>query len=295
MPRTLPTSQKAFLAVLAPTLALALLPARWLRWTNDIAGIVSAPLAPLAQLGVATAAWLRPPRGPIIDLPESAARIIEERDRFESLFHAEALRVQALEEQLAQLQQVPLENLRVPVRLVLADVIGRSPGAAAGVIELKRGARDGVKPGTVAVYAGVHLIGQVREVDHLRSLMVPLANPSIGLIAAAVRPRDRASSGLRTATRLHLRAAGDGTLLADVDRELDIHTGDDVVLVDESWPAAAQAMVLGTVQGSAPLDEAPLRSRIIVRPRYQAHELAYVTLKIEIPPASSGDSERDGA
>jgi cell shape-determining protein MreC len=285
MARAITTSQKAFALTMLVTLGVAFLPVRWLRWSNDVAGIVNAPLAPFSQLGVLLASWLRPARGPVIDLPESAARIIEERERYESLYHAEQLRVQALEEQLAQLQQVPLENLRVPVRLVLADVIGRSPGAASGVIELKRGSRDGVSPGNVAVYAGVHLVGQVRDVDRLRSLMVPVTSPAIGLVGGAVRPKDRPEAPMRGSQRIHLEAGGDGTLVAHVDREMDVHSGDEIVLVDDGWPAAAQAMVLGVVDAIVPVDETPLRKRVIVRPHYQADELAHVTLKIEVAQA----------
>ncbi len=54
------------------------------------------------------------------------------------------------------------------------------------------------------------------------------------------------------------------------------------MLADHTWPEAAQAMVIGTIESVRVKDDDLLRNGLVVRTRYQAHELRYVTLKVEL-------------
>jgi cell shape-determining protein MreC len=149
-------------------------------------------------------------------------------------------------------------------------------------VELNRGSRAGVREGTVAVYNGAHLIGRVERVALLRSHLLPLCSAASGLLRALVLPRDRPEAPLSEAAIIQLEPKGNGTFTAELSRETEVSEGDLVMLADHTWPESAQAMVIGTIESVRVKDDDLLRNELVERCRYQAHELRYVTLKVEL-------------
>ena len=72
-----------------------------------------------------------------------------------------------------------------------------------------------------------------------------------------------------------------------------VDPGDEVVLLDEDWPASAQGLRIGVIESVKPNDKVPLRNIVIVRPTYQLSQVRMVVLRIEphdeppdtVPPA----------
>jgi cell shape-determining protein MreC len=274
------SSQRILPFVLVLTLALCLAPGRVFGITSLLSEVMNLVLGPFAVAGNQLGEWLRPPQSGLSGSPNDPELLLhlqQERDEFERLYIAEQARVDSLQQQLEQLQMVTGEQLRIPVRPVIARVASRSP-APLGAVMLNRGSNHGVVAGTVAVHNAVHLLGRVtHEVTSLHSSLLPLANPSSGLIDAAIIPRDRADMPMEKATRIQLKGKDDGTLRGDVDRMLLVNAGDLVRLLD------------GRVESVETNDAEPLRNSVIVRPQYQVSQVAYVTLKIELDDGAGAD------
>jgi hypothetical protein len=274
---------------LVVTLALALLPAGWrLPWQGDLGRIVHVFLMPFSHAGNALGGWLRPapsardaladPEG---DLEQLLEQMIEDRDRARAEHHRQRQRVEELEEQLRQLQQIPPETLRTASSSVIAHVAARHPVSVLGVVELKlpRGAAGEIGPNTIAVYAGVHLLGRVvGEPAGATCSLLPIASRDAGSIRGRFFPRD---DPLGPGTLTLVEPTGRGTFIADVDRESILHEGDVLRLDDRRWPPTAQGMVLGEVVSVQANDEEPLRETITIQPVYQVQQVASVTLIIE--------------
>ncbi|MDY7108997.1 MAG: hypothetical protein SYC29_10220 [Planctomycetota bacterium] len=291
MPRPRASSQLALPLTLVATLAMSLLPAGWrLPWQSDLAGIVHVFIMPFSHAGNALGGWLRPAPGPADgmarderDLEAVLAQIIEDRDRARAESHRLRQRLAELEEQFRQLQQIPPETRARAGGSVVAYIAARNPNSPLGVVQLKlpSGAAEEINPNTIAVYAGVHLLGRiVDEPARSACALLPLANAATGAIRARVVPRDRP---LGSGTLALVEPRGDGTFTGDVDREAVAHEGDIVRLDDRRWPATAQGMILGKVAAVKPNDREPLRETITVRPVYQVRQVASVTLIIERP------------
>jgi cell shape-determining protein MreC len=275
--------------MLVLTVAAALLPPAAVGWTRPPAELFGLLLTPFTWAGNRMAAWIRPAasvRAARFDGSQSEEidylrqRMVE----FERLYLAEQDRVQSLQRQLEQLQKVPAEYVKTPVQPLVAHVAMRSPASPYGLVTLNKGSSHGVKPHTIAVYDGVHLVGRVTEdVDPVRCSLLPLANSQTPLMEARVLPKERpAKTDLTQAAQIQLHARGDGMFHAQADRLEPIREGDEVVLLDAHWPAAAQAMKIGVVHSIRPDDLQPLRNTILVRPAFQIPQLTVITLKIEL-------------
>jgi cell shape-determining protein MreC len=282
------SSQNIFVFVLVLTLVLCMAPGRALGVTGLLAEIMRMVFTPFTLLGneLAHAIWPPDPgiEGPIND-PEFVGHLQQERDEFERLYIAEQAKVHALQQQIQQLQMFADEQLQVPVSPLMAR-IGLRSSESFGSVTLNRGTNHGVQTGTVAVHNRVHLLGKVIEASALQSTLLPLANPSIGLLDAVIMPRDRRIA-LENAPRIQLEAEGDGTLRGDIDRNLIVTVGDEVVLLDDTWAQSARATTIGKVEAIEPRDDQPLRNIVIVRPQYHVSDVAYVTLKIELEPGTT--------
>src|SRR5690606_27922858 len=106
---------------------------------------------------------------------------------------------QKLQEQLEQIQMMPLDDLRVRVRPVIASVTGRDPRNVTAKVQINRGSEYGVEPGTIAGYGGVHLIGRVIEPGRLRSHLLPITNINSDYIRARALPRDQSEMAITSA------------------------------------------------------------------------------------------------
>ena len=295
MTRRLLPKHRWFFVALGVVGVLSVFPTRWLGWTKDVAAIVALPITPFTHLGTTLATWLRPGASPIDglsgDVSEQLAQLVIEKDYAEAQLASAMMRIEELEQQVAQLQLAASYSSGRPVKLLLADVTGHSPNLSLDVVSLSRGSRDGVRAGTVAVHAGVHLIGKVTEVKTLGSLMVPITSPSWrDLIDAVIMSGEVTDGEIEPKARVQLALRADGAFTADVDRQVVVEHGDIARLSDTRWPSAAQAMVIGRVEAVEAIEEQPLRRRIVVRPMYRAHELSSVTLKIESDDGADGST-----
>ena len=290
MPRSRLTSQLAFPAALVVSAVAALLPMGWPidGWTRDLAQVVRFPLKPFVHAGIVVESWLRPAPSAAEGVPGEARRLVEqlteERDRFQQLYRRQEQRVRELQEQLRQLQQLPVRTLGSAGTGVIARVTGRNPASTVGVVELTldQAARRAVAPDTIAVYAGVHLLGKVvDEPGPTGCLLLPVTNRANRYITARVFPVDNPDLPLEDATLAQLLPTGGGAFTAEIDRTRDAGRGDLVRLDDAGWPPTAQMMVLGEIVSVETNETEPLRNTVVVRPFYQVRQLAYVTLIIE--------------
>jgi len=294
MARRIPPKARWFLFAMGLVLISAMLPVRWLGWTSDLAAIVAWPLAPFTDAGTKLVAWLKPSASPLDALTGDSRNAMEqlaiEKDYAEAQLVQARMQIEALEQQVAQLQLASRYSSARRISLVLADIVGHSPNMSLDVVSLNRGSRDGVRSSAIGVHAGVHLIGKVTEVDLLRSLLVPITSPAMrDLMEAVVMPQDDLESPLDQSARVQLAPQKDGSFLAVVDRQFNVSQGDIVRLADARWPEPAQAMIVGYVDAVESIDDQPLRKRLVVRPKYRAHELASVTLKVEVEAERAGD------
>jgi cell shape-determining protein MreC len=303
MPRPRARFQIALPLTLVATLAVSLLPAGWrLPWEGDLAGIVHVFLMPFSHAGNALGGWLRPapsaadgiPRDQG-DLQQVLEDIIEDRDRARAESHRLRQKLAELEEQFRQLQQIPPETRERAGGSVIAYIAARNPFSRLGVVQLKlpSGEVSGIGPNTIAVYAGVHLLGRIVD-QPTRSTcsLLPIVNPAAEAIRARVVPRDEP---LAAGTLTLIEQTGSGTLAGEVDREAIAGEGDVVRLDDRRWPATAQGMVLGKVASVRANDEEPLRETITIRPVYQVQQVASVTLIIERPDDDNPEAASPGA
>lgn len=264
------------------TLLAAFLPTGWLGWTDILASIVNVPLQPLTDGGLRLGAWIRPATDEYAQASQELKRRTEELETTRALLYAARLRIEALQEEIGELQAARRLHQGAEINPLYARVTGRSPDRAGGPVRLNAGTRHGVTPGTVAVYRGVHLIGRVaRDVSRLSCHLVPITDPSAGLLEAIILPGDDPVADVRNAPRLQLESDGNGALVGDLDSSTQVRKGDVVRLSDPAWPDSAQGMIVGEVESIEPKDLQPLRNAITVRPRYQANRVASVTLKIE--------------
>lgn len=297
MPRA--PSVRPLLIVVAALLVTALLPLRWLWWVSDVAAIVALPLAPLNDGSNALRAWLRPGDDPLRGASASEAQLRIELDTYRALWHGERL---ANEELLQRLEDARLAeqfhrgSIFDPIR---ADVVGRRPDGRRGPLRINVGASAGVAAGDVAVFRGAHIVGRVMpEVDRLTSLLLPIHDPGIGRLHAAVWKEPEPDVPNPGVVRVLLTPEGDGTFSADAAQDSGVRLGDQVVLDDPDWPDTARGMIVGLVDAIDRRDDQPLRVRLRVRPLYDLHELRSVVVKVHPngPGGSLGDAPGgDGA
>ncbi len=296
MPRSDPRSQRAFKIAVGLTALAAFLPTGWLRWTSVLADIVNVPVQPLGDAGLRLAEWVRPPDGRSGAESEEFRRQTDDLETARALLHAARLRIEALHEEIGELQAARRMNQGTEINPLFARVTGHSPQHPGGPISINAGSRHGVEQGTVAVYRGVHLVGRIAEgVARLGSRVIPITDPAAGLLEAIILPAGEPLASIDGAPRLQLAPDGNGALVGDLDRAVPVRRGDLVRLSDPSWPDSAQGMIVGEVDAIGPEDLQPLLQVIVVRPRYPAHRVTSVTLKIERHDVAARESPGGGS
>ena len=283
MARKIAPSKRAFLVAIAFIGVLTIVPNRWLRpWTSDLAAVVNVPLEPFEYAGTKIRTWFRPARDPLSVESEKVQRISEDRDEVHALYRAAQLRVEALEQEISELQDAQRFHRGGTITPVFAHITGRSPGRGGGPVRLRAGTRQGVTPDTIAVYRGVHLIGHVtNDVRLLSSRLLPITDRAAQWVIGIILSPDDPTASISDAPRVHLKPLGNGTLSGEIERARDVRLGDLVRLADLSWPDSAQGMIVGYVKSVDHQDDDPLRDVVVVEPRYLAADLDAVTLKIE--------------
>lgn len=176
------------------------------------------------------------------------------------------------------------------VRVLEARRVGVEPGG--GAIIVRRGSRDGVGRGAVAVAvdAPQNLVGLVTDVGPATSTIRLFTRPAgdRGLIAVALVPDGQVTAqAVAEAPRVQLEPSAKGTLTGEMaaERADQLALGALVLLADPHWPAEAQMLIVGRLSAIEPsLD--PLWKRIEVRPELDLARLPGVILRM--PTAESG-------
>ena len=277
-------SQRPFLAVIGTTIAVSvLMPTSWMRpCTGTLAGIVNVPVQPFGDFAVRLRNWIWSPDDPLAPESDKVRYLTEQLEMARQLAHARQWQIEALEEEIRELTDARrFDRGQSTFETLFARITGRS---ASGLLRLNAGTRHGVKAGAVAVFRGGHLIGRVAgDVGRLSSWLVPLTDPATGLLEVVLLPADGSEIDLRAAPRLQLVADGAGGLVGDLPRDVPIQRGDLVEVADPTWPESAWGLKVGVVDAVSVNEKHPLRSQVRVLPRFAAHRLASVTLKIERP------------
>jgi cell shape-determining protein MreC len=283
-------SQRAFLAVVGITLVISVFtPARWLRpCTGAMAGIVSVPVQPFGDFALRVRNWIWTPDDPLSGESDKVRLLTEQLEMARQLAHARQLQIEALEEEMRELTDARrFDRGQAAFETLFARITGRHPDSGGGLLRLNRGSRDGVRAGAVAVFRGGHLIGRVAaDVGRLASWLVPVTDPETGLLEVVVLPADDDGADLQRA-RLQLEPDGNGGLVGELPREVTVNRGDIVEVADPTWPESAWGLKVGVVDAVSVQENNPLRNQVRVVPRFPAHRLASVTLKIERPSSPS--------
>ena len=284
MARSALTSHRLLLLTLLATLVAAFLPNRALSWTRTLSVIVRLPINPLTHGLNNVREWLRPTPSEFDHLPGESRKLvadaIADRDSAMRLLRESELRIRDLERQLEQLQRIDTEGIEGVVRplVISAPVLSQHPASAVGSLDLKAGTRDGVTPGTIAVYNGEHLLGRVSGVSPFTCTFVPLSSADNPPIRAVVFPSIRRHHQQLPLTNTMLRPDGTGSFIGEVHHDAGVAVGDDLALDDPAWPAVAQTRRIGRIVAIEPIDDQPLKRSIVVRPYVQPQDVYEFTL-----------------
>lgn len=276
---------RAFALAIVASLVVGLMPASLLRpWIGDVASLVWLPLRPGTWVLASIRHVLRP------DADTSTSRdvqlLVEERDRYRAMWHAERLRAEDLAQRLGQIDQTAqLDRGGAPVDPMLVTVLGGGAGPGGRFLTLSAGRTQGVGAGDPVVVGGDQLVGRVAgEPAPITCWMAPITDPSIGRIDVYVTPADRPEAAPSEGVRAQLRSDSRGRLVGEVDASGKVHEGDVVRLDDRQWKRSAQGMRVGTVRAVRRGDRNPLRSMIEVEVGLDLSRLRQVTMKVEAEP-----------
>jgi hypothetical protein len=266
------------------TIFLSLVPASWLGWTSDLAALVRIPVTPISHIGIMFTSWVRPSLEPS-DLPsdekERNELAIAERDHYRQMYHAQMLRATELADQLRELQSLPetaLRNPQPPV-IIQVDVTGNRPSDVSGIIELKliREASSRIRVGDIAI-VGRDIVGRISSVGMTRIGLMPTTNKEMRLTRAAIVPAHPSNTRSPLLAEVILQSNGEAQMIAEVVATSGVKKGDLVQLDDSSWPLIGAGLTIGVVEDVMPLDEAPLRQRVIIVPRRIARNVSRVVV-----------------
>ena len=288
----LPSSKRMMALVAVTLLIIGLVPVRYLGWVLWVREPVARVMTPLSAPVLSFVAWIAPPEGASAS-SEAVAALEQNAAQLEQLYLSEKFENQRLRAQIVQLQRGIALNPQLPVTQFAAPVIGRSSNPSSSMLEVRGGRTRGVTPNTVAVVAGVQLLGRVQRATDSTCLVLPINDPAAGPIGGMIAVDARSIDGPATL----LTPTADGTLRGDVEdrRNADgnprdtIRPGMTVRLRDENyWPANAQMFVLGTVERVETAPDSALRKVVIVRPTVDLRRVSEVVLRIPDQDAQAG-------
>lgn len=271
-----------FTAVVALLLALSLLPAAWSGWVSSIADIASLVIRPVSGPVYAVARWLAPARGTgVVDDP-TVAGLVEERERFRTLWLREQERSSELERKIVELQQ-GLAYTELPVRQVSTSVIGTSSEGTIGELVVRAAGGAGVEINNVVTAAGVQVVGRVARVGLQQSFVRLLTDPATKQVRGRVMRADESKGPL---CALFPLKSGDG-LQGQVEYrsgEPEVEVGQLVRLDDDQWPRSASMLVIGRIEEISTTTGG--RPVIRVRPTLDLTRLSEVVIRTN-PPSTS--------
>lgn len=260
----------------------------------------------LGALEPAAVTVLTPISGPVTSLVSSDRVRGEPRDADPALAEVAAQRDTLLQQRLAlelenqQLQRVIRElqqgmelNAGMVARQYTTPVVGQSRGS----LRVRAGSKQGVLPNAVAVARGVHLVGLVSDVhdrySNVRLITDRAKSERTSFLTGVVMLTDTLAGPTvqleeRRAVRGETGAAadefvfvvGDGEFVDPATgRPLPVEVGQVVRLQDETWPRAAQRMIIGRITAVESRPQQQLRRLIVVRPELDLSRLSEVTLR----------------
>ncbi len=259
-----------------------MLPSRWLAvWTNPLALVVSIPTAPITHFGRAARDILRPYNQPWdLNSPEALA-LRSEVDLYKTLYAQANLDREFLERSLASVGAISARG-GGPVRLVECSIVGTSAGTSGGTAQLLRlnaGSSLGLLPGATAFLDNDSIAGVVgSEISSFSAFLVPVER--LSGIAVRLFPDVPKSSDIASYPGAVLRPTGRGTWSAEVASGAALTIGMTARLADERWPRIALGARVGEVIAIEPIEQAPLASRIEVRPIVSANSISSITIAI---------------
>jgi cell shape-determining protein MreC len=270
--------------VVGGALLLSFMPARFCGYGPPLSNALFVLLKPMTlPLWRLTSAIRQHTEHPALGDADMLSDELRDRD---TMILAMQRRVRELELENAELQGLR-RGLGDSYLFRRATVLGASSEGGGAMLQIDLGARDGIRPG-FAVVEGANLVGRIIQVAQATSTLRPVTSAGLVevLFAPPIVPREGLSPQ-RQRTCL-LKATGNDLLTADdVDRELKIAVGDYARLSDEhgpeTWPGAAQGMIVGRVTHVQPNPNDPLRQSVQVRPLFSPRLVDAVTILVPRP------------
>ncbi|MCC6661285.1 MAG: hypothetical protein IT437_10410 [Phycisphaerales bacterium] len=260
--------------------ALAVLPMRWTSWAGQFGAVPRFLIAPVAGLVASLTGWMTRPEG--LESNPVLAEVKSQRDLFQAMYLQQRDLVAALEQQLDEFRA---REQPLGLRHLVARVIGSPGNPGSGILIVKAGKRHGVEPRTVAVAGGAQVVGRIEDVSATTCELVLLTNRASGSIAGVIPAKNGEDEGIRMP---YLYPTSGGTLQGLVMYneskrgvpQPQAALGDTVRLDDQTWPASAQQLVLGTVVSIDHPPESPTRQLVTVRPTLRLDRVTEVTLRL---------------
>jgi len=258
---------------------LGVMPARWVApWSSDLSAVLWVPLSPLAHAGTSVRLWLRPGHG----APREAdASVVEERDRYRGLWHAEQIKVQELEERLRAYEVAAKTARDGNAKFAAASVLTRSSSGGGFALKLNCGSRQGIAAGDVVLFGGDAIVGRIApEVGNVTSTVMSVADRASGRVDAYITPAAQEGAKRFESISVQIVPDGRGQLRADIDLGSAVAAGDMVRVRDPAWPQGAQGMRIGVVREVRRKDAQPLRGEAIIDPVVDGSRVGEVVVRV---------------
>lgn len=217
-------------------------------------------------------------------------RLREEIERLKTLeVQAEELRQenQRLERLLEFKSRLASDS---PFQGQAANVIGRNPDTWFARVQVDKGSRDGVRPGTPVVTAS-GLVGRVSMTEPFTSTVLLLTDPDSGVGAEVQRQTSRAGGVVRG-----LGGPEPGLVMQFYDRDADVLVGDRVVTSGYGG-IFPRGLPIGLVT-EVTTGEFGLVKRAVIQPAVELDRLHEVILllpdEMDAPPGGAGDGTAGG-
>jgi len=263
----------------ACVMLLGVMPARWVApWSSDLSAVLWVPLAPLAHAGTSARVWLRP--GERVS-PEVDAGVVEERDRYRGLWHAEQIRVQDLEKRLRAYEVAAKNSRDGSARFAAASVLTRSSSGGGFALRLNCGSRQGIAAGDVVLFGGDAIAGRIApDVGSVTSTVMTVTDRASGRVDGYVTPAAQEGAKRSEMIAVQIVPDGRGQLRADIDLGSAVAPGDAVRVRDPAWPQGAQGMRIGIVREVRRKDAQPLRGEALIDPVVDGASVGEVVVRV---------------
>ena len=271
---------------------VALLPLNWLGWVGWFAGLSETVLTPVSHP-------LRAAGRVFVPAPRREDEL--DADRLREQFEAEQLRRQQAELEIDRLTGL-VERLSAGAAINTSVEVRQWPapvtGAAGQYLVVRAGEREGVVTNSVVTTDGIQLLGQVEGVDDRTSRVLPITAPVAGRINGVILLDQTGEQRVACI----LAPAGDNTLRGEFQLSQDpitgqavnaVEPGQEVRLLDNAWPGAAQMLLIGLVERVEPDENlGGLNRLVVVRPRAVLRQVGEVVVRV---PLNAERSDRGHA